>query len=66
MPISTQQWRLAVGRINASRSFRPHVIGQPKMKLTTWDMLLFILTVLLGAILQLSVDGGRGTGESGE
>ena len=65
MPISAQQWRVSVGRANASRSLRPHVTGQPKMKLTSWDVLLFILTVLLGTIL-LSADGGRGTGERSE
>ena len=60
MPISAQQWRMAVGQGNASRSLRPHVTGKPKMKLTSWDVLVFILTALLGAIL-LSGDGGRGT-----
>ena len=64
MPISTQQWRLAVGKVNASRSLRPHVTGQPKMKLTSVDVLLFILTAPLGAIL--SGDGGRRTGERSE
>ena len=64
MPISAQQWRLAVGRVNASRSLRPRVTGQPKMKLTSLDVLLFILTILLGAIL--SGDGGRGTRERSE
>ena len=65
MPISAQQWRLAVGSANASRSLRPQVTGQPKMKLTKWNILLFMLTVLLGAIL-LSGEGGRGTGERSE
>ena len=65
MPISAQQWRLAVGQTNASRSLRPHVTGQPKMKLTSWDILLFILTVLLEGIL-LSGNGGRGTGQRSE
>ena len=65
MPISAQQWRLGVGRANASRSLRPQVTGQPKMKLTSWDVLLFILIALLGPIL-LSVDGGRETGERSE
>ena len=65
MPISAQQWRVSVGQVNASRSLRPHVTGQPKMKLTSWDVLLFILTVVLGALL-LSGDGGRGTGERSE
>ena len=64
MPISAQQWRLAVGQVNASRSLWPHVTGQPKMKLTSLDVLLFILTALLGAIL--SGDGGRRIGEKSE
>ena len=67
MPISTQQWRLSVGRANASRSLRPLVTGQPKMKLTSWHILIFIINALLGAILVLlSLDGGRGTGERSE
>ena len=65
MPISAQQWRVAVGRINASQSLRPRVTGQLKMKLTSWDVLLFILTALLGAIV-LSGDGGRRAGEKSE
>ena len=65
MPISAQQWRLAVGRANASRSLTPQVTGQPKMKLTKWNILMFIVTVLLGTIM-LSGDGGRGTGEKSE
>ena len=64
MPISAQQWRLAVGQANASRSLWPLVTGQPKMKLTSLDVLLFILTALMGATL--SGDGGRGTGENSE
>ena len=64
MPISAQQWRLTVGRVNASQSLRPRVTGQPKMKLTTLEVFLFILTALLGAIL--SGDGGRGTKERSE
>ena len=43
--------------------------GQPKMKLTSWDVLLFVLTALLGAILLgaiLSGDGGRVTSERSE
>ena len=64
MPISAQQWRLAVGQANASRSLCPCVTGQPKMKWTSLDVLLFILTTLLGAIL--SGDGGRGIGERSE
>ena len=64
MPISAQQWRLAVGQANAFRSIQPRVTGQPKMKLTSLDVLLFILTALLGVIL--SGDGGRGTGEKSE
>ena len=67
MPISAQQWRLAVGRANASRSLRPQVTGQPKMKLTSWHILIFILNALLGAILVLlSVNGVRGTGDRSE
>ena len=65
MPISAQQWRLAVGQSNASHSLRLHVTGKPKMKLTIWNVLLFIFTVLLGAIL-LSEDGGRETGQRSE
>ena len=61
MPISAQQWRVAVGQANASRSLHHRVTGQPKMKWTSLDVLLFILTTLLGAIL--SGDGGRGTRE---
>ena len=64
MPISAEQWRLTVGRVNASRSLRPRVTGQPKMKLTSLDVFLFTLTALLGAIL--SGDGGRGTIERSE
>ena len=64
MPISAQQWRVAVGQVNAYRSLRPHVTGQPKMKLTSLDVLLFILTALLGATL--SGDGGGETGEKSE
>ena len=74
MPISAQQWRLAVGQANASRSLRPYVTGQPKMKLTSWDVLLFILTSLQGAILleailmgaTLSKDSGREMSEKSE
>ena len=74
MPISAQQWRLAVGQANASRSLRPCVTGQPKMKLISWDVLLFVLTSLLGAILLgailleaiLSKDGGKETSEKSE
>ena len=69
MPISAQQWRVAVGQANASRSLRPCVTGQPKMKLTSWNILLFVLTSLLGAILlgaTLSKDGGRETSEKSE
>ena len=74
MPISAQQWRLAVVQANASRSLRPCVTGQPKMKWMSWDILLFILTSLLGAILlgaillgaTLSKDGGRETSEKSE
>lgn len=65
MPISAQQWRLAVGQSNASHSLRLHVTGKPKMKLTIWNVLLFIFTVLLGAIL-LSEDCGRETGQRSE
>ena len=64
MPISAEQWRLAVGRANACRSLQPRVTGQPKMKLTSLDVFLFILTALLGAIL--SGDAGRTTGERSE
>ena len=66
MPISAQQWRNAVGRVNASRSLRPRVTGQPRMKLTltSLDILVFILTTLLGAIL--SNIGGREAGERSE
>ena len=63
MPISAQQWCLAVGRFNASRSLRPLVTGQPKMKLTSWRILIFILNVVL---VLLSVDGGKGTRERSE
>ena len=68
MPISAQQWRLAVGQANAFRSFRPCVIGQPKMKLTLWEVL-FVITSLLGAILLGAIpskDGGRETSEKSE
>ena len=64
MPISAQQWRISVGQVNASRFLRPRVTGQPKMKVTSVDVLLFILTALLGVIL--SGDGGRGTRERSE
>ena len=48
--------------------------GQPKMKLTSWDVLLFILTSLQGAILleailmgaTLSKDSGREMSEKSE
>ena len=43
--------------------------GQPKMKLTLWDILLFVLTSLLGAILlgaTLSKDGEKETSEKSE
>ena len=76
MPISAQQWRVVVGQANASRSLRPRVIGQPKMKLTSLDVFLFNLTALLGAKLLgaillgaillgaiLSKDGERETSE---
>ena len=74
MPISAHQWRLAVGQANASRSLRPCVTGQPKMKLTSLDILLFVLTSLLGAILlgaillgaTLSKYGGRETSQKSE
>ena len=72
MPISAQQWRIAVGQANASRSLRPCVTGQPKMKWMSWDILLFDLTSLLGAILLGATlshppgDGGRETSEKSE
>ena len=64
MPISAQQWRLAVGRVNASQSLQSRVTGQPKMKLTSLHILLCILTALLGAVLY--GDGGKRTGERSE
>ena len=57
MPISTQQWRVAVGQVNASQSIW--------RKMTAMGIFLFFLTALLGAILLLG-NGGRGTGQMSE
>ena len=65
MPISAQQWRVAVGRINASQFLWPHVTDQPKTKLTSWEVICFILTALLGALL-LSRYDGKATGKRSE
>lgn len=51
MPISAEQWRVSVGRVNASRSLKPCVTGQFRRKLTSWDELFFFITAILGAVL---------------
>ena len=59
MPISNQQWHVSIGLASASQLPRICVTRQPKRKLTPWDILVFALTILLGAILLLG-DGGIG------
>ena len=65
MPISAQQWRVAVGQVNASQSIWPCISRQPKRKMTAMGIFLFFLTALLGAILLLG-NGGMGTGQMSE
>ena len=60
MPISTEQWRAAVGAANASR--RP---CQAKHRLHPWDVFMLIITALLVSTL-LPGGGGRGTGSRRE
>lgn len=63
MPICAQQWRVAVGQVNASKSLRPCINSQPKRKVTSIGIIFFFLTALLEAILLLS---GGGAGQMSE
>ena len=53
MPISNQQWHVRIDLASASQFSRICVTSQPKRTVTPWEALIFLLTILLGAVLLL-------------
>ena len=59
MPISNQQWHVSIGLASTSQFSLICVTRQPKRNFIPWNILIFVLTILLGAVLLLG-DGEIG------